>query len=90
MAASTKLIKTVCVQGSGCSGCSGGEEERDEGSVLQRPMRFVHAAFSSGLETLVEQPTYCYHDCCAPFNLLCVMVVHVRNVCELDGIGRCG
>ena len=25
------------------------EEERDEGSVLQRPMKFVHAAFSSGL-----------------------------------------
>ena len=36
------LIKVVCVQG---FMCSGGEEEQDEGSVLQRPMRFVHAAF---------------------------------------------
>ena len=42
-----------------CTGswCSGGEEERDEGSAFQRPMRFVHAAFSSGLETLVELAT---------------------------------
>ena len=39
------------------SWCSGGEEERDEGSVFQRPLRFVHAAFSSGLETLVEFAT---------------------------------
>ena len=30
---------------------------RDEGSAFQRPMRFVHAAFSSGLETLVELAT---------------------------------
>ena len=35
-------------------GGSGGEGERDEGSAFQRPMKFVHAAFSSGLEALVE------------------------------------
>ena len=42
-----------------CTGswCSGGEEERDEGSVFQRPMRVVHAAFSSDSETLVELAT---------------------------------
>ena len=49
------LIKVVCVQGFVVG--SGGEEERDEGTVLQRPMRFVHAAFSSGLETLVGLAT---------------------------------
>ena len=67
-----------------CTGswCSGGEEEREEGSVFQRPMRFVHAAFSSGLETLGEQPTSCYHDFCAPF-FICVVVMHLRNVCQL-------
>ena len=39
--------------------------------------------FSSGLETLVEQLASFYHDFFAPFNLLCVVVVHVRNVGEL-------
>ena len=49
----------------------------------QRPMRFVHAAFSSGLETFVEQPNSCYNVFCAPFNSVCIFVVHVRHVCEL-------
>ena len=52
------------------------------GSFMQR--------FLQVRETLVEQQNTCYDDCYAPFNLLYFMVVHIRNVCELGGIGRCG
>ena len=49
--------------------------------MFQRPMRFVHAAFSSGLETLVEPATMIF---VRRSIVLCVVDVHLRNVCDLD------